>query len=88
MWNRRERLIRDPLVRNAMLGSLGTFVILHQGLQGAPMLESVTQPRFDKYDLMRPAFYGRRANGFSRTVRSAETRAAHAAAADTGYSTG
>jgi hypothetical protein len=42
-----------PRVRDTILGSVGTFVILRQGLRSAPLLESLTQPRFDKYDLMR-----------------------------------
>jgi hypothetical protein len=42
-----------PRVRDTILGSVGTFVILRQGLGTAPMLSSLTQPRFDQYDLMR-----------------------------------
>lgn len=42
-----------PRVRNTILGSVGTFVILRQGPTTDTILESLTQPRFDHQDLMR-----------------------------------
>jgi hypothetical protein len=43
----------DRRVRDTLLGSVGTFIILRQGLGTAGTLESLTQPRFDDRDLMR-----------------------------------
>ncbi len=42
-----------PRVRDTILGSVGTFVILRQGPGTDANLEALTQPRFDRSDLMR-----------------------------------
>jgi hypothetical protein len=42
-----------PWVRDTILGSVGTFVVLRQGLKPQPGIGSVIQPRFDRGDLLR-----------------------------------
>lgn len=43
----------DPALQATILGSVGTFVVLRQGVSASQTLEPFTQPRFDRRDLMR-----------------------------------
>jgi DNA helicase HerA-like ATPase len=42
-----------PWVRDTILGSVATFVILRQGAGASPSIEALAGPRFDQRDLMR-----------------------------------